>query len=76
LNEAPDGAGTIEAFTVVHDRGAPAFAIVIGRLDGDGSRFLAQVHDGCGAMPDAEMIGRPVQVRTGDGPNIATLAGV
>jgi acetyl-CoA C-acetyltransferase len=37
----PNGQGTIETYTVVHDReGAPESGIVIGRLD-DGRRFLA-----------------------------------
>jgi acetyl-CoA C-acetyltransferase len=41
LEMQPDGTGTIETYTVVHDReGAPETGIVIGRLD-DGRRFLA-----------------------------------
>ncbi|QMW22829.1 acetyl-CoA acetyltransferase [Sandaracinobacteroides saxicola] len=75
LEEAPAGEGRIEAFTVIHDRGRPAFAIVIGRQAGDGARFLAQVHDGCGAMVDADLIGAPVTVTAGKGgPNMAVLA--
>jgi len=41
LVESPSGAGTIETYTVLHDRdGEPIRGIVIGRLD-DGRRFLA-----------------------------------
>lgn len=73
LEERPDGTGVIEAFTVVHDRGRPAFGIVIGRQEE--ARFLAQVHEGCAAMIDADMVGRPVAVTAGDGgSNIGTLA--
>lgn len=73
LVERPEGAGTIETFTVIHDRGRPAFAILIGRLDETGQRFLAQVHEGAGALIDAPVIGRPVTVRPTDTVNLATL---
>jgi acetyl-CoA C-acetyltransferase len=37
----PEGAGTLETYTVLHDReGAPALGIVVGRLE-DGRRFIA-----------------------------------
>lgn len=43
LVEQPDGAATIETYTVMHNReGAPDYGIVIGRLE-DGRRFLANV---------------------------------
>lgn len=73
LTERPDGEGTVETFTVIHDRGKPAFAIVIGRLAADGSRFLSQIHENPGALIDVPVIGRRVRVKAGDGPNIATL---
>jgi acetyl-CoA C-acetyltransferase len=73
LTEKPDGAGTVEAYTVIHDKGVPAFAILIGRLNADGSRFLAQIHDNPGALIDVPVIGRPVTVRPTDTVNIATL---
>jgi acetyl-CoA C-acetyltransferase len=39
--EAPDGGGTIETYTVLHDReGSPIRGIVVGRLP-DGARFIA-----------------------------------
>ena len=41
LAEAPEGAATIETYTVMHDRGGqPEYGIVIGRLE-DGRRFIA-----------------------------------
>lgn len=74
LTEKPEGAGRIESFTVIHDRGKPMFAILIGRLDADNSRFLAQIHDDSGALIDVPVIGRPITVRPTDTVNLATLA--
>ncbi|MCS6987747.1 MAG: acetyl-CoA acetyltransferase [Sphingomonadaceae bacterium] len=74
LDERPEGPGRIETFTVVHDRGRPAFAIVIGRLDANGHRFLAQIHDSPEALIDTPAIGRPVTVRPTDTVNLARLA--
>ncbi|WP_199554564.1 acetyl-CoA acetyltransferase [Sandaracinobacteroides hominis] len=74
LTEKPEGAGTIETFTVIHDKGVPAFAIVIGRLDADGSRFLAQIHEDPGALIDVPVVGRKVTVKPTDTVNIAALA--
>jgi len=73
LVEKPSGEGVIETFTVIHDRGEPMFAIVIGRLPG-GERFLAQVHDNPGALIDVPVIGRRVRVTAGDPVNLAVLA--
>jgi acetyl-CoA C-acetyltransferase len=42
LHEAADGAAVVETYTVLHGRdGAPERGIIIGRLDGDGTRFIA-----------------------------------
>jgi acetyl-CoA C-acetyltransferase len=42
LREAADGAAVVETYTVLYGRdGAPERWIVIGRLDGDGTRFIA-----------------------------------
>lgn len=73
LTEKPEGTGTIETFTVVHDKGVPAFAILIGRLNADGNRFLAQIHENPGALIDVPVIGRPAVVRPTDTVNIATM---
>ena len=40
IAEAAHGAGTIETYTVMHDRQGPVSAILFGRLD-DGRRFVA-----------------------------------
>jgi acetyl-CoA C-acetyltransferase len=72
LVEKPDGEGRIETYTVVHHKGVPAFALLIGRLD-DGARFLAQVHENPGALIDVPVIGRRVTVVPTDTVNLATL---
>ncbi|TPE60053.1 acetyl-CoA acetyltransferase [Sandaracinobacter neustonicus] len=73
LIEKPEGEGVIETFTVVHHKGEPAFALLIGRL-ADGSRFLAQIHDNPGSLIDVPVIGRKVRVKPTDTVNIATMA--
>ena len=64
------GRGTIETYTVAHDReGAPQTGIVLGRLD-DGRRFLAQTPPGRDLLEDlmrTEAIGRTGQVTRQDG---------
>jgi acetyl-CoA C-acetyltransferase len=74
LVEKPDGLGTVEAFTVIHDRGRPAFAIVIGRLDDGGARFLSQMHEGLDALIDRPVIGRAIRVTPGDPVNMSAFA--
>lgn len=74
LTEKPEGEGTVETYTVIHAKGVPAFAIVIGRLDADGSRFLAQIHENPGDLIDVPVIGRKLHVKPTDTVNIATLA--
>jgi len=73
FTEAPSGGGTIETFTVAYERGRPAFAILIGRLD-DGRRFLAQMREGLEALIDAPVIGRRIEVAAGTPVNTARLA--
>ena len=72
FSEAPTGAGRIETFTVVHDRGRPAWAIVVGRLD-DGRRFLAQMRERLDGLIDAPAIGRRIAVVAGNPVNAARL---
>jgi acetyl-CoA C-acetyltransferase len=73
----PDGAGTIETYTVVHDRdGAPETGIVIGRLD-DGRRFLANTPPDrtlLESLMQEEAIGRRGRVTAGDPVNRFELA--
>jgi acetyl-CoA C-acetyltransferase len=40
-----DGPATIESYTVVYGKSGPSQAVVVGRLDGTGERFLANTHD-------------------------------
>ena len=68
--QTPDGAGAVETFTVVHDKGRPAFAILFVRMD-DGRRALAQMHDDLDALIDTPVVGRRVTVTTGDAVNSA-----
>lgn len=71
VQEKPNGPGRVETFTVVHDRGRPAFAIIVGRLDASSHRFLAQMHDGLDALIDRPVIGRAISVTAGDPVNMA-----
>lgn len=64
FTESPTGEGWIETFTVVHERGLPVSAIVIGRLD-DGRRFLSQMVEGLEAFIDRPVIGRRIAVVVG-----------
>ncbi len=73
LVEKPNGSGTVETFTVIHDKGRPAFAIVIGRLD-SGQRFLSQMQDGLDALIDKPVIGRRITVAAGEPANRSVFA--
>lgn len=44
VTETPNGEATIETYTVVYHKGAPAFALIIGRLADSNERFLAMTH--------------------------------
>ena len=70
FTKTPAGEGAIETFTVIYDRGVPAFALLYVRLD-SGERALAQVHDDPGALIDVPVVGRRVAVTSGDPVNIA-----
>lgn len=71
FTETPAGEGRLETFTVVHHKGTPAFAIVIGRLD-SGERFLARMHAGLEPLMETPVIGHRLRVSAGE-PNIAAL---
>ena len=73
FTETPAGEGAVETFTVIHDRGHPAFAILYVRLD-SGARCLAQMHDRLDALIDAPVVGRRVTVTAGDPVNMARFA--
>jgi len=69
---SPQGRGTIETYTVLHDRdGVPVRGIVIGRL-ADGQRFLANTPDNrvvLDALMSNEGVGRSGSVSSSDGTN-------
>ena len=77
LVESAAGEGTIETYTVVHDRdGTPSKGIVVGRLD-DGRRFLANTPPDralLDALEAAEGVGRRGRVRPDGAKNVFTPA--
>jgi acetyl-CoA C-acetyltransferase len=72
FTEKPDGEGTVETYTVIHLKGEPTFALLVGRLEG-GARFLAQVHENPGSLIDVPVIGRRVRVKPTDTVNLARM---
>jgi acetyl-CoA C-acetyltransferase len=73
LAEAPNGRGTIETYTVTHDRGGgPDAGVVIGRL-ADGARFVARLPaDGplLASLEQEEGVGRTGTVAPGERGNV------
>ena len=70
--EQPQGAATVETYTVVLDRRGKRFGIVVGRL-ADGSRFLAHTLDDDATldwMMREEMLGRAGTATPGDATNL------
>jgi acetyl-CoA C-acetyltransferase len=68
VDPKPDGEGTIETYTVMHDRAGPKIGIVIGRL-GNGKRFLAHTPDDPATLNDLmerEALGRRGRVTPGE----------
>lgn len=67
VTENADGVGTVETYTVRRDNGRLT-GIVIGRLDTDGSRFLATTEDDdlISLLTDGEPLGSAVQVKSFD----------
>jgi len=53
VDQYPDGAAHIETYTVVYEKGAPAYAVIVGRLEANNRRFLALSADG-----DADLLAR------------------
>ena len=74
VTEVANGSGTIETYTVMHDRKGPSFGILFGRL-GDGSRFMANPPDDPALlekMAAEDYLGAPGKVRSADGINTFT----
>lgn len=63
-----DGPATIESYTVAHGKSGPSRAVVVGRLDGTGERFLANTHDEdertLQAMIEEDPLGAAIHVRS------------
>lgn len=71
----PDGIGTIETYSVRYDW-TPPTGIIIGRLDADGSRFMATSTDETlvALLSDGEPLGASISVQSTENGNRATLA--
>lgn len=71
----PDGPATIETYTVRYDWPVHT-GLIIGRLDDDGSRFLALSEDPdlVGLLSDGEPLGASIVVRPTEKDNRASLA--
>ena len=74
FTQAPQGAATIETYTVMHGRDSPDFGVVFGRLSEGGQRFIANLPDdpaGLWDLQQRDSLGRPGQVhRAADGRNL------
>lgn len=74
--ESPQGVGTIETYTVKHDRAGNRSGIVIGRIE-SGERFLATVPDGDTETLDLLSVGEPfgavVYLRSAAGHTYASI---
>jgi len=70
--ETPSGAARIETYTIMHGKAGPGYAIVFGRLDAAGERFIANVPADRAVLEDLqahEGMGRPGRVDQRDGRN-------
>ncbi|OKH77684.1 acetyl-CoA acetyltransferase [Mycobacterium sp. SWH-M3] len=75
VTEHADGAAVVETYTVRYDWPVRT-GIIIGRLDSDGSRFLATTTDEAlvALMSDGDPLGAAIAVSSGEQGNRATLA--
>ncbi|MFV8266324.1 acetyl-CoA acetyltransferase [Mycolicibacterium peregrinum] len=75
ITEKADGPATIETYTVRYDW-TPRTGIIIGRLDSDGSRFLATTTDDAlvQLLSEGEPLGASIIVESGEKRNTATPA--
>ena len=70
--EVAEGPGSIETYTVMHDRKGPTYSILLGRL-GDGRRFMANTPNDpalLADMTDRDYLGARGRVQHADGINI------
>ncbi len=74
FTETPQGAATVETYTVMHGKAGAEFAVVFGRLTTTGQRFIANLPDdpaGLWDLQNRDSLGRPGQVhRAADGRNL------
>jgi acetyl-CoA C-acetyltransferase len=75
ITEQPDGLGTIETYSVRYDWPVRT-GIIVGRLDVDGSRFMATTEDEdlVALMSDGDPLGAAIAVRPTEKGNRASLA--
>ena len=75
FTETPQGEARIETYTVMHGKAGPEFAVVFGRLNDTGQRFIANLPDDPAVLWDLQnrdSLGRTGQVMPVDGRNIFT----
>ena len=72
VEPTPEGEGTVETYTVMHDRGGPKIGIIVGRL-ANGKRFLAHTPTDLATLNDLmerETLGRRGRVTPGEKTNL------
>lgn len=72
FTETPAGRAVIETYTVMHDRGGPAYSVLFGRLLATGQRFIANTPDDPATLhdlQDRESLGRTGTVSHHEGHN-------
>lgn len=75
FTETPAGRARIETYTVMHDRQGPSYAVVFGRLEQGGARFIANLPPDRALLEDLqrrEGLGRAGSVEHRDGHNLFT----
>ena len=73
FTETPVGEATVETYTVMHGRGGPEFAVVFGRLNDTGQRFIANLPDDPARLwelQNHDSLGRPGRVSASEGRNV------
>ncbi len=76
FTETPQGKATIETYTVMHGRDGPEFAVVFGRLNDSGRRFIANLPDDPSTLwdlQDREGLGRAGRVSVVNDRNVLLL---
>jgi acetyl-CoA C-acetyltransferase len=72
FTHTPQGRATIETYTVMHERDAPAYAVLFGRMSDSGARFIANTPDDATTLLDLrsrEGLARAGRVSHRDGHN-------